>query len=578
MNIATNIFDSLRGLARRFGNQRLKSKLFIVYLLVTIVPISFLVAFSYHLVRDQLIRQAEKNANGTIDQININVQNRLDTYSQISTLIYLDNLLRNYLLHTYGPNDMFYLDAYDYINKTLYKILAMYPNLQSISIYTDNRTIRSDGLFIRYTEDLPDEMKRKIRAAEGKITSFVSAAEDGTGTITLARALNYLSLNYPYGILLIEVSERELYSLIVKESNNKSIFIADEQGAIITSGSRDRHLRHLSELETEGYKVMAKTLPNGWQTVVLLSYDEMLREARKASAKMLLASLACVAAAVVLIYVTSKFMTKRIEILLKAIRRVERGSFELESQAMGEDEIGQLWFALNKMAYRMKELIQDVYTKEAARNEAEMTSLQAQISPHFLYNTLASISALALRHNNPLVHRMADDLARFYRISLSKGKKTVTIGHEIELTKHYVSIQKVRFSGMFHVHYDLDESLFSCTTLKLIIQPFIENCLNHAIWDDESGIHVIIKLTADQKDILISVIDDGMGMTRETLERLRANASASGGLQPTGYGIYNVDKRIKLAYGERYGVELFSRLGIGTTVRIRIPRTTHDAA
>jgi Predicted signal transduction protein with a C-terminal ATPase domain len=571
MNIATNIYNSLRGLMRRLGNQRLKSKLFLVYLLVTILPILSLVVFSYQLVRDQLIRQAEVNVNSTIDQININVLNRLDTYSQISTLIYLDNLLRNYLLHTYGPDDLFYLDAYDYINQTLYKMMAMYPNLTSISIYTDNRTIRSDGLFIRYTEDLPDDMKRKIMAAEGKITSFVTTSEDGADTITLARALNYLSLNYPYGILLIEFSERELYSLIVKESNNKSIFIADEQGAIITSGRQDRQFRHLSELETAGNKVMAKKLPNGWQTVVLLSYDELLREARTASAKMLIASLACVAAAVVLIYVTSRFMTKRIEILFQAIRKVERGSFDLGSQSMGEDEIGQLWFALNKMAYRMKELIQDVYTKEAARNEAEMTSLQAQISPHFLYNTLASISALALRYHNPLVHQMADDLARFYRISLSKGKKTVTIEHEIELTKHYISIQKVRFSGMFHVHYDLDESLFSCTTLKLIIQPFIENCLNHAIWDDESGIHVIIKLTSEEQDILISVIDDGMGMTRETLERLRSRTD----VQPAGYGIYNVDKRIKLAYGERYGVELFSRLGIGTTVRIRIPKTTH---
>jgi len=317
MNIATNIYNSLRGLMRRLGNQRLKSKLFLVYLLVTILPILSLVVFSYQLVRDQLIRQAEVNVNSTIDQININVLNRLDTYSQISTLIYLDNLLRNYLLHTYGPDDLFYLDAYDYINQTLYKMMAMYPNLTSISIYTDNRTIRSDGMFIRYTEDLPDDMKRKIMAAEGKITSFVTTSEDGADTITLARALNYLSLNYPYGILLIEFSERELYSLIVKESNNKSIFIADEQGAIITSGRQDRQFRHLSELETAGNKVMAKKLPNGWQTVVLLSYDELLREARTASAKMLIASLACVAAAVVLIYVTSRFMTKRIEILVR---------------------------------------------------------------------------------------------------------------------------------------------------------------------------------------------------------------------------------------------------------------------
>ena len=567
MNTANDSSNWLGALYGRIRNQRLRSKLFLVYVLVSILPISFLVGYSYHTVREQLIGQAVDNIGSTIDQINNNIENRLDLYSQIATLLYLDGQMRNYLLYRYRKNDLFSLDAYDYINQTLYRLLAMNPNLKSISIYTDNKTLQSDGLFVKYMEDLPPQVKDKVFRAEGKITPFITYSDQWGKTVTLARSLNYLSLNYPYGILTMEISERELYSLIEKENKNKTIIVADENGNVITSGLRDKPIANLSELSGTKDMMISKKLPNGWQTVVLMSYDALLGPAKQASASMLAISLVCIVSAVAMIYMTSKFMTKRIERLMQLIRKMERGSFDLTFRPMGHDEIGQLAFALSKMAARIQELIQDVYRKEMSRNEAEMTSLQAQITPHFLYNTLASISALAIKHNNLKVHRMADDLARFYRISLNKGKKCITIEQEIKLTEHYVSIQKTRFEGMFRVHYELDESLYPYTTLKLIIQPFIENCINHAIWDDEAGINIVIRLTQEENDVLISVIDDGIGMPRDVLEQMRRRTGPK-----AGYGIYNVDKRIKLAYGERYGVELFSRFGIGTAVRIRIPK------
>ncbi|WP_309119995.1 sensor histidine kinase [Paenibacillus sp.] len=575
MSIAKSFYRPFAALRRRMSDQRLRSKLFVVYLLVTFLPISFLVAYSYHTVKEQLTRQAVDNIGSTIDQINNNIQNRLSMYSQIATLIYMDEQMRNYLSYRYEKNDLHYLDAYDYINDTLYKMLAMNPNLKSISIYTENKTLHSDGFFIQYMDDFPERLRAETFAAEGNITSFLSRADDGERTVTLARSLNYLSLNFPYGILTMEISERELYSLIEKENQNKTILLADERGDIITSGLEDRGITNVSELDVSKteFMVVTKALPNGWRTVVLLPYATLLGDARKASTNMLLISLACIAAAIVLIFFTSRLMTKRIETLLQFIRKVERGTFELPDRAMGGDEIGQLAIALKRMASTIQDLIQDVYKKELLRSEAEMTTLQAQIKPHFLYNALASISALAVKHKTPHVHRMADELARFYRISLNKGKKSVTLGDELKLTEHYVSIQKMRFQGMFRVHYALDESLFPYTTPKLIIQPFIENCINHAIWDDEAAINIVVSLAEDRNDVLIAVVDDGAGMPRETAERLSAFAEPSDE-PPAGYGIYNVNRRIRLAYGERYGVELYSRPGIGTAARIRLPKTT----
>ncbi|REE69742.1 two-component system sensor histidine kinase YesM [Paenibacillus taihuensis] len=588
MNIAKSFYNSLRKVHFNFINRRLRSKLFLVYLIVTILPISFLVLYSNQTTKKQIVDQAVTNVGSTIDQINNNIENKLEMYKQISTLIYLDTELRNYLITSYEKNYVSYLDAYDYINKTFYKMLAMNPNLKFITLYTDNRSLPSDGYFIKHMDELPGRLVTQTFEAEGNITVFYLEDTDAKSRgITLARSLNYLSLNYPYGILTMEVTEREIYSLIEKETKNKSVIVADEDGGIITSGMKDASIRNIADIRAlkgasatyngsylysengqEKMLVIQKPLRNGWRTVVMVPYDELLGQAGKATRKMLFISLGCIAAAMIMIYATSQFMTKRFEWLLQQIRKVERGSFDLSNKPMGNDEVGQLSFALYKMASTIQGLINDVYKKEVAKKDAEMNSLQAQITPHFLYNTLASISALAIKNNNMQVHEMADELARFYRISLNKGKKSISIAQEIKLTQHYLSIQKTRFDGLFNVHYKLDESLLNYITLKLIVQPFIENCINHAIWDDESGINIVIKLCADGDDIVFSIIDDGMGISRPILARMTEQTE-----QPAGYGIYNVNQRIKLVYGDAYGVKVYSRIGIGTTVQIRIPRT-----
>jgi len=162
---------------------------------------------------------------------------------------------------------------------------------------------------------------------------------------------------------------------------------------------------------------------------------------------------------------------------------------------------------------------------------------------------------------------MVNHLAKFYRTSLNKGKHIISIEQELELTRHYLAIQQVRFHGLLSVHYDIDESLLHYRTIKLILQPFVENCIHHAIWDDDARVNIRITLSEEDGHILLQVIDDGMGMTADTLARAHCKTDFS-----SGYGIRNVDGRVKLAFGEQYGVEFYSRLGIGTQVMIRFPK------
>jgi two-component system sensor histidine kinase YesM len=496
----------------------------------------------------------------------------------------MDSQLRNYLLNNY-ERAFYYLDAFEYINRTFSEMMTLNSNVKGITIFTDNKTLYSDSVFIKYMEELPNDIKLKaIQAAGDTIYTQTNEQHTGDHSITLARSLSYISLTHPYGILTINISNEELYSLMDKENNNKSVYIIDSYGSILTSSDKGMISKSLYDSFPIQNKMISssgkfdslihgekrfftyKQLSNGWRIVITVAYSELLANTNKATTRLIWISVIAFAASILLIYLTTKVITKRIEQLLLQIRKVERGDFQVSVQFMGHDEIGQLSFAFNKMASKIQELIDDVYVKEISTKEAELTTLQAQINPHFLYNTLASISSLALKEGGTQVYQMVNHLAKYYRVSLNKGKRIILVDQEINLVKNYISIQEIRFRGMLHMHYDLDEALFKYTTIKLILQPFIENCINHAICH-ESGINIIVKLKSDENDILFQIIDDGIGMSLGSLETAFHKAN-----NLSGYGIKNVDDRIKLTYGEQYGVEVFSRLGIGTSVSVRIPK------
>lgn len=568
---------------RAYTNWRLRHKFFFIFLIVIILPFSLLIYYSYSSTRSTITEHTYTALGGSLAQINTNVEKRLEYYNQLSNILYMDAQLRNYLSTDY-EQAYYYLDAFQYINRTLPSLMTLNANILGITIYTGNHTLYSDGQYVKYTEELPRAMEKQVLDAAGNTVYFHSGnfkADDAY--ITIARSLSYFSLQHPYGILTMDINANEFYSLIKMENDNKSVYIIDEFGGVISTGDQNLQSNQLFDVfpiqermtQDAGSFDMKingkerfftyKKLSNGWSTVITVPYDELLANANQATKNVIWFSLLAIGIAILLLYFTTKVMTKRIEVLLQQIRKVERGDFRLSIKPMGHDEIGQVSFAFNKMASTIQSLIHDVYVKEIARKESELNTLQAQINPHFLYNTLSSISSLAIKEGAMQVYQMVNYLAKYYRVSLNKGKRIILLEQEINLVKNYVAIQKIRFRDKLHMHYDLDEQLFGNTTIKLILQPFIENCINHAI-GDESGININVKLRQEGDDILLQVIDDGIGMKPEQLDHALNKSD-----NLPGYGVKNVDDRIKLTYGEEYGVSIFSRLGIGTAVTIRIP-------
>ncbi|KRE34230.1 sensor histidine kinase [Paenibacillus sp. Soil724D2] len=576
----------LRFVAKTFLNLSLRSKLFAVFCIVSILPLLFFVKYSYDTTKRELTTQIYTNMIATTDQLNANLETKLDSYSKISASIYLDNTLRLLLTKDYTENSTDYLDSYIYFNNVINNVLATNPDIRAVSIYTSNTTFPADSVYIKRIDAAAKATNwyESISHSYGNVTYSVSATTTGIEPVfKLARLLNNNSLNFPYGILTFDIAEADIYRLMEKEDKQKDIYIVNENGNILSNRNKALLNQNIGTLipGTFGEKnsgsfdsmyngekslVVYNTIKNGWKTISVIPYKSFITNAQIASKRILIIALSSIAISVVLIYITARFFTKRIESLLQVIRRVEREDFNVNMTFMGHDEIGQLSFAFQKMTGRLKELINEVYKKEISKKEAEMNMLQAQINPHFLYNTLASISALAVKHRDNTINEMVSHLAKFYRISLNKGKMILPISEEIKLTKYYIAIQQIRFEGLLRLHYTIDDSVLVYQTVKLALQPFVENAINHAVWDDEVGINIIIKVYKDDRDIYLEVIDDGMGMQTETLERALSKID-----NVSGYGITNVDQRIKLAFGDEYGVTLYSKFGIGTKAQIRIP-------
>jgi len=576
-------------LTRPINNLRLREKLFVMFLLGAIIPLIFFVLYSYQTIKSELSDQMYTNSVSSVAQINTNLENKLDTYTKLSANLYLNNTLRAYLTNNYTEEPSLFVDAYQYINNTFSNMLTTNPDIHSMSIYISNDSLPADGIYIKRMDDAfrRSTTYRSLLNSYGNVRFIATPpVVDQPSMFTLTRMLNISNLDNAYGILTINILESDIFRLMEKETPEKTVLIVNDKGLIMSAKDKSMLNRPLSQYvqaefpsgregrfdsvyNGEKMLVVYNTTKFGWKSVSLVPYSSFLSKANNTAKRILIFALISFGLMTLLIYVAARQFTKRVDYLVGMIRRIEREEFDLlDIRPLGRDEIGQIGNVLRKMAQRLSNLISDVYKKEIDKREAEMNVLQAQINPHFLYNTLASISSLAIRNSDQRMNKMVTDLAKFYRISLSKGKNKLSIHEEIQLTRYYVAIQQVRFGELIRVHYQIDESVLPCPIVKLTLQPFVENAMNHAIWDDKLGINIMIKAYRDGHDIILKVIDDGMGM------HMRGDSGQElpvSGDTLSGYGIRNVDNRIKLLYGESYGVSIYSRLGIGTTVTIRIP-------
>ena len=265
-------------------------------------------------------------------------------------------------------------------------------------------------------------------------------------------------------------------------------------------------------------------------------------------------------------WVLSRHLSRPVRELSAAMEQAQQGNFSLRLPAGREDELGRLNDSFNRMMAEYQENLRRSVQHEKELNDARLRMMQAQLNPHFLYNTLDSLKWMGVAHNAPQVSALAADLASLLRASIS-GNEFVTLEEELELVERYIDIQSIRFADRFVCEIAVDEQYQGCMVPKLVLQPLVENAILHGVSDREDG---YIKLWAegDEKTVTLFVSDNGCGMPPEMVAAInRGDAREAGGH----LGIYNVNSIIKLHFGAQYGISASSAPGRGSRVRVRLP-------
>lgn len=391
-------------------------------------------------------------------------------------------------------------------------------------------------------------------------------------------------------VLLVDVNFRTIDDLLRRVSLGKKgyVYIIDDsagnivyhpQQQLIYAGLKYENVEqalkytfgnYVDSSSGEKRLITIKTVNNiGWK-IIGVSYMDEIVTTRKEIGKFISWLLIFV---IVFVLLISAFMSARISMPIKrlerSMRKVEQGDFDIHLEVQGEDEVGRLSRRFNFMVVRIRELMGQIIHEQEAKRKGELEVLQAQINPHFLYNTLNSVVRMAGSGKSEEVITMITSLSKFFRISLSKGKHIIPVQDELEHVRHYLIIQKMRYKRKFDFVIEADDEVLAVPTLKLILQPIVENAIYHAmeIMVDDGLIEIAAERHGSR--VRLQVRDNGPGIPPDKLERLLSGDARSD--EGSGVGVKNVHERIRLHFGESYGLEIESKLEVGTTVTLWIP-------
>ncbi|OUQ28052.1 histidine kinase [Lachnoclostridium sp. An131] len=443
-----------------------------------------------------------------------------------------------------------------------------------------------------YTDIAELEWYQKALAAEGQAvisTSHVqnAIAEKYDWVVTLSRSITNKASPGVQGVFFVDLNYNSISDLCERISlgDRGYIYILDENGGIvyhpqqqlIYSGMKDELISEVMDTDTPSFLTddgrlytVSRSEATGWIVVGVSYVSELMAGADEARVTYLLVAMVLLAVAMLLAFVLSDKITRPIKSLELSMKEVEKGNFSHVALEVRENnEIGRLSRNFNTMTREIQNLMEQSEKEQQAKRKYELKVLQSQINPHFLYNTLDSIIWMAEWGKNQEVVKMTSSLARLLRRSISNEQEVVTIEEEIDYTEAYLTIQKMRYQDKLEYEIEVDPDIRKEETVKLVLQPVVENAIYHGIKYKEGKGLIQIRGFREEGSIILRVQDDGRGMDQDTLEHIFEKHVRD--TKSNGVGLQNVHERIRLYYGTAYGLSFESEPGKGTTVRIRLP-------
>lgn len=561
-----------------------KDKLFRGFAIAGIIPLILMAVFSYYNTSNIINKKIDTYINQNLHVSAKLIDSTLGGFVSMTDFISQNEDVQRILKKKAYNN---YDEKFDDV-QTIYKLTSSVLAAQKLDVPI---YIAGEYMYARFSttdyfppvyEYLSGDIYKAIDSADKRFIYYIHRRAEGKDsrdiTLSIIRQIRNVQDGERLGYVIIDVYDDYFDEVFSNEKgySGSNIYLMDNNGTIITdmvyktktgfkfySGyagiiSSNKSGQFTCSIDGKRSMLYYDTLSNSnlkiVQTIPISSlYSD--RDVIVNTFLMLIIFFSILAIAVSMILADT--ISKPVNKLSKLMNRVEKGDMDVNFDINSDDEIGRLGRSFNRMVKEVNRLIKDVYEKQYLLKEAELKSLKHQIDPHFLYNTLESINWMSKLNNNEGVSSAVIALGRLLRYTMSSKGDIVPISEEMEQVKNYLEIQKLRFTDRFQVSIEIEGSLYEKSMLKLLLQPLIENAIIHGLEQKIGKGNLFIKGYLKGQDIVFEIRDDGVGM---------GNSRVKG----EGIGMENVDRRIKLQYGDGYGISVIEEDG-WTCVKLMVP-------
>lgn len=560
----------MKRIRKKFRDMKYRHKLTILLVISSLVPMTMLALYSHNSM-SRLVRHNEvEDTSSILEQTRESIDSQIEVYTGLINYLTYSPDIEEVINEKNMDNYVAYAKYTQIVDPLLTVPKSYHDAINQIQIFADSIKVRHEYTLVPMDEigqewwssQLNDEVQVQwlVNTEKPEIAAVRNIYDGRNRTAVLCITLDYNKIFKP----LKNIISDESGTMVLDQSQN--IVYRDENIQDNDLADLRESDKILEQISKEYVAVNSTSQNTGWKFYLY----KTKKSVEKSVYQMLLAEIPLIAGCVLIIFILgmafSRLFTRKIEMLTENMDQVNHGSREVTVTSDAEDEVGVLIRSFRRMMGEIDRLISEVYENKIALKEFELKALTAQINPHFLYNSLSIINWMAIKSGQKEISKMTLDLSTFYRTALSKGEDMVTVENCIRNIEAYLSIQLVMHDNDFTVEWKIDPQVKAEKVPKLILQPVVENALEHGLDVKEEGDKILQLSFLDAGDaVLLRVEDNGMGMEQSVAESLVT-------YQAEGYGLKNVNDRICLLYGEEYKIRITSSVGKGTVVEMRIPK------
>ncbi|URN94688.1 MAG: sensor histidine kinase [Candidatus Pristimantibacillus lignocellulolyticus] len=585
-----------------FKRQKIYYKIIMIYFPLVIIPLLIVSGISLIINSNSTIETAEKNVADESKLIVTRIDsivNQAESFS-ISAMLDLNKEVKLKELPPVieKPNEILINDDYELRNQVENRLAyaqMIFPEVES-AVYIDRNyyIYKTDNLLVEGTvEGIKSEMFEQVEQSNGSIVWFSMQTRDywtldnDQPVLTLGKKILDTNTMELMGYLFVNINEKALsnvYDTIGIEASS-GYYIVDGEGMIISSNNSEDILSYvdngrweimkhqdsyvMNTTNTDGKEIIQSSLifeTHDWRLINEIRIDELTSEILKVSRLIVIVAVFALVLAIIGAIILSRSIASPIIVLAKHMSRIRDGNLNKLVEVDSYDEIGVLSKGLNMMLVRISDLLTSIKEEQTKKREYELALIQEQIKPHFFYNTLELIYIFCKSGDGERASKATKALGDFYRVALSNGRELITLGEEINNLNSYLYIQQMRYSDLFNFTISVDEKLKEYIIPKLTLQPLVENAIYHGLKESRGFGSIHISGYIDGQLIHIVVADNGVGMEETQLQKIMSSES-----HEQHFGMRSVNERIKLYFGENYGLKIKSKQNEGTQITIIIP-------